>query len=218
MTAKVMFVVGCIATIVCGMFSGAHLSWHRIFPRSSVRDEERSCVISGCVGCCLKGFVFSVASHRLLMSGNMDGALELCSAFELFEVADLVYTHMHGLASWDMTLHHFMHLLIGVPLTISQNEHLLYVGTRLLTQETSTVFLDLFLLSRHRHTLLGNVFFVFFFITFYAYRVIGTGLLCYELWPEYTFAIIFPSYVLQLWWFRLILLKLLRRLHFLQTP
>jgi hypothetical protein len=215
-----MLVVGTVLLIICGMFAGASAPWHRIVVPSSVRHEDKSSVISGQFACFLKGLVFSLASHHSLLYHEATSAVELCIAFELFEFADLAYTHWHGTATVDMTVHHLMHICIGVALFADDSNKNARVGVRLLTQETSTAFLDVFLFARHRHSTMANVSFLCFFLAFFLYRVVGTGILCYELWTTYQFFVVFPAYMLQLWWFRIIVSKLQQRArtYFLSAP
>lgn len=210
----------CIAGVTALMFSGGR-TLARFVPTSFVAEENKPECISHVILGCAKSIVFSLSAHHALETRDAAYALELGWSFVLFELADLTFMLRHGLCTTDMIAHHLLFILGLPPFLVYSNSIELLIGTRLLLHETSSIFLDIFLFTRHREfPFVCNAAFVIFYVTFFWYRVVGTTRLCWEAYAESLVYFLVPVLCLQLWWFGMISHKLWVRVrkHILHAP
>ena len=158
---------------------------------SRYEEENTACAVCHPPVSMLKSICVAVGVHMIVLS-NLDKffalfALGTCVEnnplpeivplvvfFVSFEMVDIVILAWTNRLSVDMGLHHALHILLGTIFLSTRRFHV--VTLMLLSQETSGVFLNPFLLLRNRSMFerQSTVLFCLFAITFCLYRL-GIG-------------------------------------------
>lgn len=202
--------------IAVGLFVGASDQTRvlRLLGPSTVAHEDAPEVVSHSIACFFKALNFATLAYRALWWPDGTRDLELGVCFACFELCDLLYMRRHPrTASLEHLVHHLVHLVGVLPMILWGDAEVLRIGVRLLTQEVSGIFLNPYLMLRHRgRPILSNALLCAFVVTFFRTRVMNTSRLVYEHRRRPVAIFLFPALMLQLRWFGAILSKVWARL------
>lgn len=202
-----------IAWGICMFISCEYIPFNRLVSQSKI--NETNAFLSNLFFCMIKSAYLSYNAHRIILAFHgfveMDDLHEngwtLGANFFLWELIDLLFIGWYGLATPDVVLHHVLHIIMA-PFVINATSYY-YVGARMIAQETTNVILDVALFQRHRNKFASDAFFVMFAFMFFMYRVINMGALVFDSRHDFfILASIGPPYLIQLWWFRRILMNI----------
>lgn len=156
--------------LFCLMIMSKQLKFR--LPQSCIHSENTNWFVAQKIAAFLKSVVISFASNYAWYTGT-SWIIEFTGiVFVSFEIADLCFLSTHNILILEYFLHHTIHIFLGFHILFQCNAG--HLATVLLSQETSGIFLNLFLLLRNRlssKSLVTNILFVGFCITFAVWRV-----------------------------------------------
>ena len=180
---------------------------HR-FPKSSRDDENTPQWISQCCLCIVRSVIVAVGASF----ATSDAVLYHCGySFFSFEIVDLVIGLCYGLHTAEMVLHHGLHIAAG---SLIWSFELSALARPLMMQETSSIFLNLFVVARNRTPSISKGLFVCFAVVFAIFRMGNGSLAAYQFFQSGTHPtlgyLVLGGAAMQWWWGYKIASKLLR--------